>query len=64
MAENKFGVEELGTITRPFIIPGPPLETVRIVSDETELGYMIVNASDFDPATMTVYRATPKKAKA
>lgn len=31
------------------------LETIKIESDETELGYIIINASDFDPATMERY---------
>jgi hypothetical protein len=38
-------------------IPQPPVPTVRIASDDTEQGFLIVNASDFDAATMTLFGA-------
>lgn len=37
----------------PLIIPSRNLPTVKIASDETDSGVIIINASDFDPATMT-----------
>lgn len=42
------------TTTRPPIqlIPQPPLATVKIASTDTESGYVIINESDFDKATM------------
>lgn len=30
-------------------------ETLKIASDETELGYLIINKSDFDPKSMKKY---------
>ena len=38
----------------PLIYAAPALDTVRIVSADTESGVMIINASDFDAATMTL----------
>jgi hypothetical protein len=58
--------EMLGTITRPFLIASHAPATVRIASAETESGYLIINASDFDAATMTPYEAAsaaPKTAR-
>lgn len=56
MAQSgEYPQELLGTITRPLIIPSQGPATMRIASEETGLGYMIINASDFDPATMTAY---------
>lgn len=40
---------------QPLIIAQPPLPTVAIVSDATASGFLIINASDFDAATMTRY---------
>lgn len=37
----------------PLIIPTKNLPTVKIASDETDAGFIIINKSDFDPATMT-----------
>ena len=34
--------------SRPLIIPSIPLETVKVRSDETDSGFMIINAADFD----------------
>lgn len=33
--------------------------TVRIVSDETPLGYVIINESDFDPTIHTLSESEP-----
>lgn len=38
-----------------LIIASPPLPTMMIASDETDLGYMIINKSDFDALTMAEY---------
>jgi hypothetical protein len=35
------------------------IETVQIVSDETEMGYVIINKSDFDPSVHRVYGEAP-----
>lgn len=38
-------------------IEQPALPTVKVVSDETEHGYIIINESDFDPAVHARYEA-------
>lgn len=30
--------------------------TIKVASDDTESGYIIINESDFDPKTMKKYR--------
>ncbi|GAB1340947.1 hypothetical protein [Gemmatimonas sp.] len=35
-------------------LPANP-KTLRIVSDDTPAGFVVINAEDFDPATMTRY---------
>jgi hypothetical protein len=35
-----------------------PIETVNIVSDETECGYVIINKRDFDAAVHTLFGAS------
>lgn len=37
-------------------------ETIKIVSDETELGYQIINLADFDKSTMKKYKEPAAKA--
>jgi hypothetical protein len=61
MAENKHGIEELGDVTRLMIIPSKNPDTLQIACPEVESGYMVINAADFDAATMAVY--TEKSAK-
>jgi hypothetical protein len=46
--------------TPALVTPQPCPATVKIASDDTEVGYIIINASDFDAETMTVYGAEPK----
>lgn len=43
------------TNSMPMIIPQAAPETMKIVSEETSLGYMIINVADFDKATMKKY---------
>ena len=50
--------------TPALVTPQPVPATMKIASDDTEAGFIIINASDFDAATMTVYGAEPAKAKA
>lgn len=56
-------LDEPNAITRPLIVPSAPLPTMKIASDDAPLGYVIINVSDFDAATMTAY-AEPSKPKA
>lgn len=44
----------------PYIQTAPTPATLKIASDDTEAGFIIINASDFDAETMTVYGAEPK----
>jgi hypothetical protein len=37
---------------------------MKIASEDTATGFIIINASDFDAKTMTEYAAEPAKAKA
>jgi hypothetical protein len=46
------------------VIPVPPLPTMRIVSREHDAGYIIINESDFDAATMTRWTSSTEPAKA
>lgn len=39
----------------PLIIPSKPIDTVRVASDETESGYVIINAHEFDASKHTAY---------
>lgn len=39
-----------------FQAPSENPQTIRIASDDTEAGYIIINAEDFDAALMTEYR--------
>lgn len=48
-------LDEPNAVTRPLIVPSPPLPTMKVASSETVTGYIIINASDFDAATMTAY---------
>lgn len=38
------------------------IPTVKIATDITAEGYMIINESDFDPETMTIYGSTSPEA--
>lgn len=40
-----------------LFVPQPAPATMKIASEDTEAGYIIINAADFDPATMTPYGA-------
>ncbi len=51
----------MDTPTTPILPPQPAIATMKIVSDETDLGYQIINASEFDKATMKKY-TEPKAA--
>lgn len=52
--QNKHGIEARPDYTPSLIAPPAP-ETMKIESDETGLGYMIINKSDFDAKTMKKY---------
>lgn len=39
----------------PLLAPQPPLPTVKIKSDDTSSGFIVINESDFDKATMDKY---------
>ena len=54
-------IEPRPDYTRPLIVPSIPLETMKVASDETESGYMIINASDFDAAVHKKYVEKPPK---
>ena len=41
-----------------LIHPSATVPTVKIATDITESGYMIINATDFDETTMTLYGTT------
>lgn len=41
-------IEQLGVRPPLHIVQSRPPATVAVVADESELGYMIINASDFD----------------
>lgn len=43
-----------------LVAPSRRPETVKITSDDTDGGFVIINASDFDAATMTLFGAEPK----
>jgi hypothetical protein len=47
--------DEVSAPPKLVLHPAPPLATVRIVSDETESGFVIVNESDFDKKTMKLF---------
>lgn len=58
----------MSEFTPLLVVPAPAPPTMPIASDDTESGYIIINASDFDAATMTAFvapepDATPKKGK-
>lgn len=55
MSENEYVPSLVAPSRRP--------ETVKIASDDTDAGFIIINAEDFDAATMTVYGAEPKATK-
>jgi len=41
-------IEARPDYTRPLIVPSIPLEVVKVQSDDTDSGYVIINVSDFD----------------
>lgn len=43
--------------TPALVTPQPAPATMKIVSEDTESGFIIINTSDFDAATMSVYGA-------
>ncbi|MFN9087355.1 MAG: hypothetical protein ACK6DP_12400 [Gemmatimonas sp.] len=47
----------------PYIQSAPAPATLKIADADAEGGFVIINASDFDAETMTVYGAEPKAAK-
>ncbi|MCO4101048.1 MAG: hypothetical protein HEQ38_16975 [Gemmatimonas sp.] len=52
--------------TPALVTPQPVPATMKIASEDTDAGFVIINASDFDAATMTEYAAEaakPAKAK-
>lgn len=46
--------------TPALVTPQPLPATMKIASDDTETGYIIINASDFDAETMKVFGVEPK----
>jgi hypothetical protein len=49
--------------TPALVTPQPCPETVKIADADSELGYVIINASDFDAKTMKLFsdkKAAPK----
>jgi hypothetical protein len=54
----------MSDFTPALVTPQPAPATLKIASDDTEAGFIIINASDFNAATMTEYVAEPAKAKA
>lgn len=50
--------------TPALVAPQPVPATMKIASDETDAGFIIINASDFDATTMAEYSAEPAKGKA
>lgn len=50
--------------TPALVTPQPVPATMKIASEDTDAGFIIINASDFDAKTMTEYVAEPAKAKA
>ena len=41
-----------------LIHPSNTIPTVKIATDITESGFMVINASDFDASTMTLFGTT------
>lgn len=46
------GISQNPPHVAPYIMSEPPLPTVRIKCEEHPAGFIVVNRSDFDPATM------------
>jgi hypothetical protein len=46
------GISQNPPHVAPYIFSEPPLPTVRVKCSEHPAGYILVNRSDFDPATM------------
>ena len=57
----------MSDFTPALVTPQPAPATLKIASTDTDAGFIIINASDFDAATMTAYVepvTEPAKAKA
>jgi hypothetical protein len=50
-------IQPNATFTPVLVAPQPVPATMTIASDDTESGYIIINAADFDAETMTPYVA-------
>lgn len=51
----------MSDFTPALVTPQPAPPTLKIASDDTESGFIIINASDFDAETMTEYGSEPAK---
>ena len=47
----------------PLSVPQPQPPTMKIVSEDTENGFIVINVADFDAATMKPFDA-PKRGRA
>lgn len=56
-------IEPRAPYRTPLIIPSPAPATVRVASDATAMGYVIINRDDFDAAVHTEYTEPAVEAK-